>query len=210
MAIQNYVVLEKRDNHKLLTFLGVFIAFVIVTLFLYILAQKSKSTIYAPIVAVALPFLGAMGANYVAKRSDEKKRDNQDSWSNSEEGLTKIKKSRFSKFRPLGPDLTRFGFILSLISIYLSIYLSEVLNLTKILKKDYPNDSFSGIFMDVATNIFKAEWARKYLIQYWIWVTIFIIILVGTTIWGTKKIEKLRKEEQEQNMRNKENTSKFN
>lgn len=210
MAIQNHVVLEKKDNHKLLTFLGVFIAFIIVTLFLYILAQKSKSTIYAPIVAVALPLLAAMGANYLVKRSDEKKNDNQDSWSNGEEGFTKIKKSRFSKFGPAGPDLTYFGFILSLISTYLSIYLSEVLNLTKILKKDYPNDSFSTIFMDVATNIFKAEWARKYLLQYWLWVTIFIIVLIGTTIWGTKKIEKLRKEEQEQKERTKNNTSKFN
>ena len=65
MDAPKYMTLEKKDNHKLLTFLGVFIAFIIVTLFLYILAQKSKSTIYAPIVAVALPLLAAMGANYL-------------------------------------------------------------------------------------------------------------------------------------------------
>ncbi len=210
MDAPKYMTLEKKDNHKLLTFLGVFIAFIIVTFFLYILAQKNESTIYAPIIAVALPLLAAMGANYLVKRSDEKKNDNQDSWSNGEEGFTKIKKSRFSKFGPARPDLTRFGFILSLISTYLSIYLSEVLNLTKILKIDYPNDSFLGIFIDVTKNIFKADWARRYLFEYWIWATIFIIILVVTTIWGTKKIEKLRKEEQEQKERNKNNTSKFN
>ena len=210
MDAPKYMTLEKKDNHKILTFLGVFIAFIIVTFFLYILAQKNESTIYAPIIALALPLLAAIGTNYFAKSSDENKIDKQDSWNNSEEDLTKTKKSRFSKFGPTGTDLTYFGFILSLISTYLSIYLSEVLNLTKILKKDYPNDSFSSIFMDVATNIFKAEWARKYLLQYWLWVTIFIIVLIGTTIWGTKKIEKLRKEEQEKNKRHKENKSKFN
>ena len=75
---------------------------------------------------------------------------------------------------------------------------------------DYPNDSFSDIFMEVATNIFKADWARKYLIEYWLWATLFLVVLIGTTIWGVKKIEKMRKEEQEQKERNKNNTSKFN
>ena len=172
--------------------------------------KRRNHTKHVPFTACALPLLAAIGTNYFAKSSDENKIDKQDSWNNSEEDLTKTKKSRFSKFGPTGTDLTYFGFILSLISTYLSIYLSEVLNLTKILKKDYPNDSFSSIFMDVATNIFKAEWARKYLLQYWLWVTIFIIVLIGTTIWGTKKIEKLRKEEQEQKERTKNNTSKFN
>jgi len=203
--------LEKKDNHKLLTFLGVFIAFIIVTLFLYILAQKSKSTIYAPIVAVALPLLAAMGANYLVKRSDKKKNDNQDSWSNGEEGFTKIKKSRFSKFGPARPDLTRFGFILSLISTYLSIYLSEVLNLTKILQITYPNDSFLAIFIDVVKNIFKADWSRKYLIQYWLWATAFIIIMAIAVIFGQKNLEKIKRKEQEQREKNKNNNiSKFN
>ena len=210
MDAPKYITLEKKDNHKLLTFLGVFIAFIIVTFFLYILAQKNESTIYAPIIALALPLLAAIGTNYFAKSSDENKIDKQDSWNNSEEDLTKTKKSRFSKFGPTGTDLTYFGFILSLISTYLSIYLSEVLNLTKILKMDYPNDSFSDIFIEVATNIFKAAWARKYLIEYWLWATLFLVVLIGTTIWGVNKIEKMRKEEQEQKERNKNNTSKFN
>ncbi|WVU48914.1 hypothetical protein V3R02_05930 [Fusobacterium nucleatum] len=172
------------------------------------LARKSETSVYAPIIAVAIPFLAAIGANYMGKKSDEKKNDNQDSWSNSDEALTKTKKSRFSKFGPTGPDLTHFGFILSLISTYLSIYLSEVLNLTKILQITHPNDSFSAIFIDVVKNIFKADWSRKYLIQYWLWATFFIIILIVTVILGQKNLVKIKRKEQEQ--REKNNTSKFN
>ena len=157
--------LDKKDNHKLLTFFGVFIAFIVVTFFLYMLARKNETSVYVPIVAVAIPLLAAIGANYMGKKSDEKKIDNQDSWSGNDEDLTKTKKSRFSKFRPLGANISYFGFILSLISTYLSIYLSEVLNLTKILQITYPNDSFLAIFIDVVKNIFKADWSRKYLIQ---------------------------------------------
>ena len=211
MDAPKYMTLEKKDNHKLLTFLGVFVAFIIVTFFLYILAQKNESTIYAPIIALALPLLAAIGTNYFAKSSDENKIDKQDSWNNSEEDLTKIKKSRFSKFGPTGTDLTYFGFILSLISTYLSIYLSEVLNLTKILQITYPNDSFLAIFIDVVKNIFKADWSRKYLIQYWLWATAFIIIMAIAVIFGQKNLEKIKRKEQEQREKNKNNNiSKFN
>ena len=211
MDAPKYMTLEKKDNHKLLTFLGVFIAFIIVTFFLYILAQKNESTIYAPIIALALPLLAAIGTNYFAKSSDENKIDKQDSWNNSEEDLTKTKKSRFSKFGPTGTDLTYFGFILSLISTYLSIYLSEVLNLTKILQITYPNDSFLAIFIDVVKNIFKADWSRKYLIQYWLWATAFIIIMAIAVIFGQKNLEKIKRKEQEQREKNKNNNiSKFN
>lgn len=211
MDAPKYMTLEKKDNHKLLTFLGVFIAFIVLTFILYMLAQKNESTIYVPVIAVAIPILAATGVNYLGKKFDEKKRDNQDSWDDNTDDLEKTKETRLSKFgnRQFG-DISYFGFILSLISTYLSIYLSEVLNLTKILKMDYPNDSFSDIFIEVATNIFKADWARKYLIEYWLWATLFLVVLIGTTIWGVKKIEKMRKEEQEQKERNKNNTSKFN
>ena len=215
MDAPKYMTLEKKDNYKLLTFFGVFIAFIVVTFFLYMLARKNETSVYVPIVAVAIPLLAAIGANYMGKKSDEKKNDNQDSWSNSDEALTKTKKSRFSKFGPTGPDLTHFGFILSLISTYLSIYLSEVLNLTKILQITYPNDSFLAIFIDVVKNIFKADWSRKYLIQYWLWATFFIIILIVTVILlivtvilGQKNLVKIKRKEQEQ--REKNNTSKFN
>ena len=79
-----HLTLEKKDKHKLLTFLGVFLAFILVTLILYILARNQKSSIYAPIMAVAFPILAAIAANYLGKKSDKKKRDNQDSWNNSE------------------------------------------------------------------------------------------------------------------------------
>ena len=211
MDAPKYMTLEKKDNYKLLTFFGVFIAFIVVTFFLYMLARKSETSVYAPIIAVAIPFLAAIGANYMGKKSDEKKNDNQDSWSNSDEALTKTKKSRFSKFGPTGPDLTHFGFILSLISTYLSIYLSEVLNLTKILQITYPNDSFLAIFIDVVKNIFKADWSRKYLIQYWLWATAFIIIMAVAVIFGQKNLEKIKRKEQEQREKNKNNNiSKFN
>lgn len=203
--------LEKKDKHKLLTFSGVFLSFIVTTFILYILAQNKESTIYAPIIAVAFPLLAGIGANYLGKKSDEKKRDNQDSWNIDGSGLEKTKKSKFSKFDTLGGDISYFGAILSLITTYLSIYLSEVLNLTKSLHVQYPDNSFSAIFISVIKNIFKENWSRKYLVGYWIWATIFIIILIGTTIWGVKQIEKMRKKEQEQRERNKNNNiSKFN
>lgn len=211
MDVPKYMTLEKKDNHKLLTFFGVFIAFIVVTFFLYMLARKNETSVYVPIVAVAIPLLAAIGANYMGKKSDEKKRDNHDSWSGNDEDLTKTKKSRFSKFRPLGANISYFGFILSLISTYLSIYLSEVLNLTKILQITYPNDSFLAIFIDVVKNIFKADWSRKYLIQYWLWATAFIIIMAIAVIFGQKNLEKIKRKEQEQREKNKNNNiSKFN
>ena len=175
------------------------------------LARKNETSVYVPIVAVVIPLLAAIGANYMGKKSDEKKIDNQDSWSGNDEDLTKTKKSRFSKFRPLGANISYFGFILSLISTYLSIYLSEVLNLTKILQITYPNDSFLAIFIDVVKNIFKADWSRKYLIQYWLWATAFIIIMAIAVIFGQKNLEKIKRKEQEQREKNKNNNiSKFN
>ena len=66
------------------------------------------------------------------------------------------------------------------------------------------------IFLQRLLLIFLADWARKYLIEYWLWATLFLVVLIGTTIWGVKKIEKMRKEEQEQKERNRNNTSKFN
>ena len=190
MDVPKYMTLDKKDNHKLLTFFGVFIAFIVVTFFLYMLARKNETSVYVPIVAVAIPLLAAIGANYMGKKSDEKKIDNQDSWS---------------------ANISYFGFILSLISTYLSIYLSEVLNLTKILQITYPNDSFLAIFIDVVKNIFKADWSRKYLIQYWLWATAFIIIMAIAVIFGQKNLEKIKRKEQEQREKNKNNNiSKFN
>ena len=74
MDVPKYMTLEKKDNHKLLTFFGVFIAFIVVTFFLYMLARKNETSVYVPIVAVAIPLLAAIGANYMGKKSDEKKR----------------------------------------------------------------------------------------------------------------------------------------
>lgn len=206
-----HLTFEKKDRHKLLTFLGIFIAFVFATLILYIMARNQKSSVYAPMIAIALPFIAGIEANYLGKKSDEKTRKTQDSWNNSEDELGKTKKSRFSKFGDSGfGDISIFGATLSIISAYLSIYLSEVLNLTRDLQKQYPNDSFSSIFIDVVKNIFSADWSRKYLIEYWLWATFFIVVLIGATIWGVKKIEKMKKEEQEGRERNRNNQSKFN
>lgn len=123
MDAPKYMTLEKKDNHKLLTFSAIFLALIVTTFILYIMARKNESSIYAPIMAVTFPLLAGIGANYLGKKSDEKKKNNQDSWTDDGDGLVKTKKSRFSKFGTLGGDISYFGAILSLITTYLFIYL---------------------------------------------------------------------------------------
>jgi len=64
-----------------------------------------------------------------------------------------------------------------------------VLNLTLIFKKQYPDTKFFDILMEVMTNIFNIDWARRYLIIYWIFLTISMVMFM-IAIFRTRKIKK--------------------
>ena len=88
-------------------------------------------------------------------------------------------------------EITIFSVVIIYIFSYLAIYLSEVLNLTLIFKKQYPDTKFFDILMEVMTNIFDIDWARRYLIIYWIFLTISMVMFI-IAIFRTRKIKKMK------------------
>ena len=66
-----------------------------------------------------------------------------------------------------------------------------MLNLTLIFKKQYLDKKFFDILMEVMTNIFNIDWARRYLIIYWIFLTISMVMFI-IAIFRTRKIKKMK------------------
>ena len=75
---------------------------------------------------------------------------------------------------------------------YLEIYLSEVLNLAVIFEKQYPDVKFFDILIEVTTNIFNIGWARRYLIIYWLFLTIFVVMFIIAIFIERRKIKKMK------------------
>ena len=75
---------------------------------------------------------------------------------------------------------------------YLAIYLSEVLNLAVIFKKQYPDVKFFDILIEVTTNIFNIGWARRYLVIYWLFLTIFAVMFIIAIFIERRKIKKMK------------------
>jgi len=75
---------------------------------------------------------------------------------------------------------------------YLAIYLSEVLNLAVIFEKQYPDVKFFDILIEVATNIFNIGWARRYLVIYWLFLTIFVVMFIIAIFIERRKIKKMK------------------
>ena len=188
----------KKDENKLLTLLGGMAGFTVSTFILFLIARNGGATLYVCLFALAGPLLGVLGANYLKR---ETKSDKEDIWDkNFDTG-----KAQKSKFNPdSNYELTGFGSVTVFVFAYLSIYLSEVLNLTKFFQEQNPDRKFSELFMLVAGNIFNDSEFGGFLISYWLGLTYLVVCIIIGTIVGFFIRKKKEREEKE-----KRNKSKF-
>ena len=179
-----------KNENKLYTFLGGFLGFIIATVLYFFAAQNNIRHIIVMFLAVGIIDIGVIFGNFFGKKRKEKVKEITDS--NEGEKIRKVKKSKFNNLYD-ELEITIFSVVIIYIFSYLAIYLSEVLNLTLIFKKQYPDTKFFDILMEIMTNIFNIDWARRYLIIYWIFLTISAVMFI-IAIFRTRKIKKMKDE----------------
>jgi len=140
------------------------------------------------LLGVGIIDIGVIFGNFFGKKKKEKIREI-NSWNESEK-IGKVKKSKFNNLYD-ELEITIFSAVIIYIFSYLAIYLSEVLNLTLIFKRQYPDTKFLDILMEVMTNIFNIDWAKRYLIIYWIFLTLSMVLFI-IAIFRTRKIKKMK------------------
>ncbi len=177
-----------KNENKLYTFLGGFLGFIIATVLYFFAAQNNIRHIIVMFLGVGIIDIGVIFGNFFGKKRKEKVKEITDS--NEGEKIRKVKKSKFNNLYD-ELEITIFSVVIIYIFSYLAIYLSEVLNLTLIFKKQYPDTKFFDILMEVMTNIFNIDWARRYLIIYWIFLTISMVMFM-IAIFRTRKIKKMK------------------
>ena len=177
-----------KNENKLYTFLGGFLGFIIATVLYFFAAQNNIRHIVVMFLGVGIIDIGVIFGNFFGKKRKEKVKEITDS--NEGEKIRKVKKSKFNNLYD-ELEITIFSVVIIYIFSYLAIYLSEVLNLTLIFKKQYPDTKFFDILMEVMTNIFNIDWARRYLIIYWIFLTISMVMFM-IAIFRTRKIKKMK------------------
>ena len=179
-----------KNENKLYTFLGGFLGFIIATVLYFFAAQNNIRHIIVMFLGVGIIDIGVIFGNFFGKKRKEKVKEITDS--NEEEKIRKVKKSKFNNLYD-ELEITIFSVVIIYIFSYLAIYLSEVLNLTLIFKKQYPDTKFFDILMEIMTNIFNIDWARRYLIIYWIFLTISAVMFI-IAMFRTRKIKKMKDE----------------
>lgn len=177
-----------KNENKLYTFLGGFLGFIIATVLYFFAAQNNIRHIIVMFLGVGIIDIGVIFGNFFGKKRKEKAKEITDS--NEGEKIRKVKKSKFNNLYD-ELEITIFSVVIIYIFSYLAIYLSEVLNLTLIFKKQYPDTKFFDILMEVMINIFDIDWARRYLIIYWIFLTISMVMFI-IAIFRTRKIKKMK------------------
>ena len=177
-----------KNENKLYTFLGGFLGFIIATVLYFFAAQNNIRHIIVMFLGVGIIDVGVIFGNFFGKKRKEKAKEITDS--NEGEKIRKVKKSKFNNLYD-ELEITIFSVVIIYIFSYLAIYLSEVLNLTLIFKKQYPDTKFFDILMEVMINIFDIDWARRYLIIYWIFLTISMVMFI-IAIFRTRKIKKMK------------------
>ncbi|WP_314292217.1 hypothetical protein [Leptotrichia massiliensis] len=177
-----------KNENKLYTFLGGFLGFIIATVLYFFAIQNNIRHIIVMFLGVGIIDIGVIFGNFFGKKRKEKVKEITDS--NEGEKIRKVKKSKFNNLYD-ELEITIFSVVIIYIFSYLAIYLSEVLNLTLIFKKQYPDTKFFDILMEVMTNIFNIDWARRYLIIYWIFLTISMVMFI-IAIFRTRKIKKMK------------------
>ena len=185
--MKNENIFNKNEN-KLYTFLGGFLGFIIATVLYFFAAQNNIRHIIVMFLGVGIIDIGVIFGNFFGKKRKEKVKEITDS--NEGEKIRKVKKNKFKNLYD-ELEITIFSVVIIYIFSYLAIYLSEVLNLTLIFKKQYPDTKFFDILMEVMINIFDIDWARRYLIIYWIFLTISMVMFM-IAIFRTRKIKKMK------------------
>ena len=177
-----------KNENKLYTFLGGFLGFIIATVLYFFAAQNNIRHIVVMFLGVGIIEIGVIFGNFFGKKRKEKVKEITDS--NEEEKIRKVKKNKFKNLYD-ELEITIFSVVIIYIFSYLAIYLSEVLNLAAIFKRQYLDKKFFDILMEVMTNIFNIDWARRYLIIYWIFLTISMVMFM-IAIFRTRKIKKMK------------------
>ena len=177
-----------KNENKLYTFLGGFLGFIIATVLYFLAAQNNIRHIVVMFLGVGIIEIGVIFGNFFGKKRKEKVKEITDS--NEEEKIRKVKKNKFKNLYD-ELEITIFSVVIIYIFSYLAIYLSEVLNLASIFKRQYLDKKFFDILMEVMTNIFNIDWARRYLIIYWIFLTISAVMFI-IAIFRTRKIKKMK------------------
>lgn len=177
-----------KNENKLYTFLGGFLGFIIATVLYFFAAQNNIRHIVVMFLGVGIIDIGVIFGNFFGKKRKEKAKEITDS--NEGEKIRKVKKSKFNNLYD-ELEITIFSVVIIYIFSYLAIYLSEVLNLASIFKRQYLDKKFFDILMEVMTNIFNIDWARRYLIIYWIFLTISAVMFI-IAIFRTRKIKKMK------------------
>ena len=177
-----------KNENKLYTFLGGFLGFIIATVLYFFAAQNNIRHIIVMFLGVGIIDIGVIFGNFFGKKRKEKVKEITDS--NEEEKIRKVKKNKFKNLYD-ELEITIFSVVIIYIFSYLAIYLSEVLNLASIFKRQYLDKKFFDILMEVMTNIFNIDWARRYLIIYWIFLTISMVMFM-IAIFRTRKIKKMK------------------
>ena len=179
-----------KNENKSYTFLGEFLGFIIATVLYFFAAQNNIRHIIVMFLGVGIIDIGVIFGNFFGKKRKEKVKEITDS--NEGEKIRKVKKNKFKNLYD-ELEITIFSVVIIYIFSYLAIYLSEVLNLTLIFKKQYPDTKFFDILIEVMTNIFNIDWARRYLIIYWIFLNISMVLFI-IAIFRTRKIKKMKDE----------------
>ena len=177
-----------KNENKLYTFLGGFLGFIITTVLYFLAAQNNIRHIVVMFLGVGIIEIGVIFGNFFGKKRKEKVKEITDS--NEGEKIRKVKKNKFKNLYD-ELEITIFSVVIIYIFSYLAIYLSEVLNLASIFKRQYLDKKFFDILMEVMTNIFNIDWARRYLIIYWIFLTISAVMFI-IAIFRTRKIKKMK------------------
>lgn len=177
-----------KNENKLYTFLGGFLGFIIATVLYFFAAQNNIRHIIVMFLGVGIIDIGVIFGNFFGKKRKEKVKEITDS--NEGEKIRKVKKNKFKNLYD-ELEITIFSVVIIYIFSYLAIYLSEVLNLASIFKRQYLDKKFFDILMEVMTNIFNIDWARRYLIIYWIFLTISMVMFM-IAIFRTRKIKKMK------------------
>lgn len=178
-----------KNENKLYTFLGGFLGFIIATVLCFFAVQNNIRHIIVMFLAVGIIDIGVIFGNFFGKKKKEKIREI-NSWNESEK-IGKVKKSKFNNLYD-ELEITIFSAVIIYIFSYLAIYLSEVLNLAVIFEKQYPDVKFFDILIEVATNIFNIGWARRYLVIYWLFLTIFVVMFIIAIFIERRKIKKMK------------------
>ena len=166
----NPILFGERKVNPLLTISGGLLGLVAAVTVFYFFAVSGE---YDPklIVFSFLPLAGILWFSTFDKNNQSDQENPDGTWNFG-------KTVRTSKYQSVLPTIDIWGCLLSILLAYFSIYLAEVLVVTNAYVTEYLDANFFEIFADVFVKILTVDWAREYLIDYWLGLTIVLVIIV--------------------------------